>query len=492
MVSREAKSFDLRIKHIPYLRVLNSLCKKRGLEVFLVGGALRDIFLRRGKIITDFDFAVNKSTRNLAGDFAREVKSKVIVLDDFFKSYRVVVKKRGISFHYDFTGFKGKDLEEDLLKRDFTINTLCISIRDILRKQSHLYLKDYLGALRDIHKKIIRVNSLEVLKEDPLRILRAFSLSAILGLKIEERTLAFIKRIKSSLREVSVERLREELFKILSAEDSYKYIYLLDELRIIDVLFPQVKKARNLGKGGYHHLNVWPHSLSALRSLELLYRRRLKKDKKIKIYLDEEIASLHTRFQLLKLGCLLHDIGKPQAYKRKNKRTIFYGHENIGAKIVEGICDRYHMSGKEKEFLRRVVSLHMRPGFMIKDKFPTPRAIYRFCRDAKEESLSILFLFIADLRSTKGEWVDVKDKARKERITLKLIRSLLEDKKEKKRKKLIDGYKVMQILKIVPSPLVGEILSRIEELQALGEVKTKLQAQRKVKEIYEALKKGRS
>jgi len=289
---------------------------------------------------------------------------------------------------------------------------------------------------------------------------------------------------------VAGERISEELFKILNNDNSFLYFYMMEKLKVLDVIFPEIKPARKIGRGGYHHLNVWLHSLETLKEYESLYRRKLIKNPNIKQYLDEVISSGHRRHQLLKLGCLFHDIGKPLSYARKGKKTIFYGHEKIGEEIVCKISERLKLSCKEKQILRKMVLFHLRPGFMTQDGFPTRRALYRYFRDTQEEGLSILFLSIADIKATRGRLASLKDKAKKEKILLKIAEDFFIQKEEKKRKKIFDGYLVMNTLKLSPSPLVGKILKRLEEYQALGEITTKKEAIKKMKEIYEEVKEN--
>ena len=480
-------SFLKKIRKIPFLKELYQISKSYNINIFLVGGVIRDSLCRPSKELIDFDFAVEKNTLKIAQDFCKKLKANLICLDEKNDSYRVVLKMKKKFLNYDFTGFRGKDLIEDLRKRDFTINALAINLKDIFKQRISDYLIDPFSGLKDIEKKVIRVIEKNAFLEDPLRILRAFSLSANLEFKISQDTLRLIRKYKEKIKEVAKERIKEELFKILSVKYSYKYLLLMDKLRVLDVLIPQIKMMRKIGRGGYHHLNVWEHSLETLKKLEFLYERRLKKEKKLYEYLNELISKNHTRYQLLKLGSLLHDIGKPFAYKRKKKRTVFYEHEKIGAQITQDWAKDLKLSLDEVNFLHKLVLYHLRPGFMVQNlKFPTKRAIFRFFKDTGSDGISILILAISDYRATRGRLSSEEEKKKKERIFFKIIKEKLEEKPPPPR--LIDGYIVMEKFKIPPSPLVGKILEKVRELQLLGKIKTKTQALEVAKKIYEKYK----
>ncbi len=473
---------------VPFLKELYKISKFYNTNVFLVGGAIRDSLCRSSKELKDFDFAVEKHALEIAKEFSKISNASLVILDEENKFYRVVYKTKKHFLNYDFTEFRGKNLLEDLRNRDFTINALAIHLKDLLeKKQIYNCIIDPFGGLEDIKKRILRMIEEKAFLTDPLRILRTFSLSANLEFEISKDTLKAIKKYKEKIKKVAKERIKEELFKIFSVRYSYKYFFLMDKFRVLDVLIPQARLMRRVGKGGYHHLNSWDHSLETLMRLELLYERRLKKDKKLSDYLNQVISSNHTRYQLLKFASLLHDIGKPFAYKRKEKKTIFYEHEKIGAQITQDLVKSMRLSSDEVNFLQKLVFYHLRPGFMVQDlRFPTKRAIFRFFKDTDPEGISILILAIADYRATRGKLSSKKEKRRKEEIFFKIIKEKLEENPPPP--KLIDGYLVMKKFDIPPSPLVGKILDEVRELQILGKIRTKKQALEVAKEIYEKYK----
>ncbi|MCD6228011.1 MAG: CCA tRNA nucleotidyltransferase [Candidatus Omnitrophica bacterium] len=475
-----------KVASIPYLFSIKRLANEMKVNVYLVGGFLRDLYLKRGENF-DFDFIVERNAEEFSIAFSQKINCKWIVLDKEERTYRVIVKRKENAYHYDFSQLKGSNLEEDLLKRDFSINTLLLNVN----RFPHVQVIDRLKAIRDLRKKIIRAVSEEVILEDPLRILRAFSLWARYNLRIETQTLKFLKKHKALLKKVSPERINEELFKILDSHYSYSIIKKMSDLFILDEIIPSIRKSRGVYQGGYHHLDVWEHSLQTLSRFEILYRRRLVKSSEIVDYLNQELAKNRKRIHILKLACLLHDIGKPFAKGVKGKKTIFHTHEKIGAELAQEFAQEIKLSVKEKEVLRKLIFWHLRPGYLAGEIFPSQRAIYRFFRDTEEEGVSVILLSLADWRATRGPLTNREKRLIHERVMFKLIDFYFNERKKKPLPKVVDGFDIMKKFSLAPSPLVGEILAKIREEQALGNVKNKREAYRVAKAYLESRREER-
>ncbi|MBL7130354.1 MAG: HD domain-containing protein [Candidatus Omnitrophica bacterium] len=458
-----------------------SISKKRKTQIYLVGGFLRDIFLERRREKLDLDFAVKKDAIGLARAFAKETKSGFVVLDREHGCARVIYK----DYTLDFTDFRGKDLKEDLLHRDFTINTLAIQLPvnsvkasfngNGVNKNLKKSLIDYYGALDDLGRGLIKITSSQSFDEDYLRILRAFSLAAILKFRIDKKTLSLAKKGKDKLPNVSGERLRDEFFKILDTCDSTQYIKQLDKMGILSRIIPQIELMRSIKQGPYHHLDVWGHSLEALRQLEILLLDS-KDDDELNCYLNEKIAGERKRKQLIKLVCLLHDIGKPRALEVKDGKTRFHGHERIGKDIAEVVSERLKLSTREKFAIDTMIFWHLRPGYLADNKNITERAKFRYFRDAGNEAVSILLLSISDQRATRGPKASPTSRIKHEKVSFELIKEYFKRKKEKKFVRLINGDDLIRKLRLKPSVLFKSILQEVEESQAEGKIKTKKEA----------------
>lgn len=459
------------------------IAQKRKTKLYLVGGYPRDIILGRQKDNPDIDFCLKCQAINFGRQVAKELKAGFVVLDKEHGSSRVVKKMDGKLYTLDFTDFRGKDIEDDLLHRDFTINAIAVELDKLFFCGSieNSIIDPYKGR-RDLKLKVIRLVNKKAFDEDPLRILRAFSLASIFGFRIDKEALTLARLKASKLSTISYERIREELFKILQRPDSFDYLQQLDKLKILKIVIPEIEVMRGVEQGPYHHLDVWKHSLEAVRQLEKAIIE-FKNNKEIQGYLDAIISPNRSRRALIKLGALLHDIGKPAALRHKEGKTIFHGHERIGTDITKNIAERLKLSNDETEVLKRIVLWHLRPGYLADNKEITPRAIFRYFRDTQNEAVSVLLVSIADQRATKGPLTTKDSRLRHERAVAGLIKEYFRKKKEKKLPRLITGDDLIKKFKLAPSPLIGKILREIEELQAIGKIKNKRDALQEAKKF---------
>lgn len=477
----------LKQEYQELLEKIHSFAKKNKVELFLVGGFLRDLLLNRQKENVDIDFCLKKGAIDFGQKLAKEFRAGFVVLDREHGACRLVKKIKGRVCTLDFTDFRGKTLKDDLMHRDFTINSLAMELENAVNCYLHNLLIDPCGGRKDLGMRIIRAVNKDTFIEDPLRVLRAFSFSAVLGFKIEDQTQKLARKARKKLSEVSYERIRDELFKIFGVINSYNYIVAMDNLGILKEVIPEIEVMRHVKQGPYHHLDVWQHSLEALRQLEILFIE-LRDKREIQDYLNEIISSERKRRCLIKLAALLHDIGKPRALFREDGKLKFYGHERIGWEIAEVVAKRLKLSNEELNSLGKMVLWHLRPGFLADNEEVTPRAAFRYFRDTAGEGLSTLLLSIADQRATKGRLTTRESKERHERVVFGLIKEYLRKKKEKKTPRLINGDDLIKQFKLKASPLIGKVLRELEELQAIGKVKTKSQAQEAAKRLIKKIR----
>jgi len=466
--------FSAKDKEI--LKPVCDLAGQRKVKLYLVGGALRDLLLKRKKENPDFDFCLKRGALSFGRRLAGHLRAAFVLLDEEHGACRVVKKADGDIYTFDFTDFRGPTLEKDLLHRDFTINSLALELKHIFSDEdlSKVIIDPYSGR-EDLKRKMIRATHKNSFPEDPLRIMRAFSFSCLLGFSVEKETLRLAKKDKSMISSVSGERLRDELFKIFESTQAHAALVTLDKLKILEIIFPEIKPMRNIGQGPYHHLDVWQHTLETLNQFELLLPQA-RKNPRIKEYLDEELSGLRRRMSLLKFACILHDIGKPGALRREKKRIIFHGHERVGLGLTRAICRRLKLSNEESRSLERIVLCHLRPGYLADSDHPTPKAVFRYFRDTGTDALSVLLLSLSDQRATKGPLTTALSRTRHEKIVKTLIRRLFKKEKEKKKARLLNGNDIMRKFKLPPSELIGEVLEALEEAQAIGRIKSKADA----------------
>lgn len=475
------------LNNYPQLKIIQEIARKRKTAVYLIGGFLRDLVL--GRTNSDFDFAVEKDALKIARLYADKIKGAYILLDEERGCARVAKKNKGQLFTYDFADFRAKTFEEDLAHRDFTINTLAVDVNAL--DDASVFpdvLIDNKKGLRDLKAKRIKRVSVKAFKEDPLRMLRAFSLRASLGFRIDLSTLNQIRKETDLLSSVSYERIREELFKVLESPRAGAVLHQMDKSGILVKIIPQIRVMYECTQGGYHHLDVWPHSLETVKQVEQILHKgkynlfagtmtvdeELRQD--LDAYLNETVGGIHTRRALIKLGALLHDIGKPDVKRKEAERTIFHGHECKGRAIVKHVANMLKLSTRERHAIEDMTLWHLRPGYLSNFKKPSDKAVYRFLRDGKDEAVSIVLLSLADQRSTRGPMSGEADEKHHEDICLRLVKTYFDKKKEKPFVRLINGDDLIKKLKIKPSPLFAKILDKVEEEQVLGKIKTKKQA----------------
>ncbi len=462
------------LSNYPQLKVIQDIVREKNTAVHLVGGFLRDFCLGVEK--KDFDFAVQNNALNVAEIFSNRIRGAYVLLDEQRGCARVIKKIKGSAYTFDFADFRQRTLRRDLGSRDFTINTLSLDISK-LRESTEVpdILKDSLSGLKDIEEKCIKRVSVQSIQDDPLRMMRAFSLKALLGFKIESETLKQIRKEKALINNVSPERVREELFKILESPKAAPVLRAMDRVGLLEAIMPQIRIMRDCKQGTYHHLDVWPHSLETVSQMEKIFRQ-FRKDEEISAYIHETLGGNHSRKAIMKLAALLHDIGKPDTRKKEKGKVSFHSHEHVGKSIVTCIAKMLKLSRMERYALEDMVRWHLRPGYLSNFKNPSERAVYRYFRDAGEEDISILLLSLADQRSTCGPATTQRDQDHHEEICLKLVQRAFEKRNEKPFLRLINGDDLIRSLKIKPSPVFTSILNEIEEQQNLGKIKTKKEA----------------
>jgi poly(A) polymerase len=417
------KFFDRWMKtYRGLLQSVQDLAVKRRSKVYLVGGSLRDIILKKDKPNPDLDFCLKSSAINFARQVAGEIKAGFVVLDRVHGCARVVKKAPGKIITLDFSDFRAKTLAEDLLYRDFTINSMALGLDEILKgKDFDQALIDLYNGRNDLSKGLIRQVHSKSFDDDPLRIMRAFSLSAIFGFKIDPRTSRQISLKKNKLNSVSSERVRDELFKILASPQSYDIFSLLDKFGILELIFPEIRKMKRNNKRSFSRLNVWKHTMLTFQNTEAIING-FKRNPGINEYLGQEISSGRARAELLKLAALLHDVGKPQTFRVERGKVQFHGHERLGAGLTGAIAIRLKLSNEELRILKRIVFLHLRPGYMVTNSLLTAKAKFRFFRDSGDDAGSVLILALADERSTRNYLLLDKIRQKYEKLIPRLLK----------------------------------------------------------------------
>ncbi len=416
----------------------------KGYEIYIVGGAVRDILM--GRVANDWDFTTNATPEEILdlvpGGLYNNKFGTVFTPnpDDETRPHEITTfrKEEGYSDsrHPDKISW-GKTLEDDLSRRDFTINALALD--------KNLDVIDYYKGESDLKSKLIKAvgDPNERFSEDALRMMRAVRIATELGFTIEENTFEAIKKNATLIQKIAKERIKEELFKLIASPNAADGILIFKNSGLLEQIIPELEKCFGVEQksvGRHHIYDVGTHLVMSLKNCK-----------------SNDVI---TRF-----ATLIHDIGKPSTFKKLDSGTItFYNHEMVSTRIAENLADRLRFSKKEKEKLVTLVRWHQ---FLVSE-VQTDSAVRRFIKNVGKENIQdMLHLRVADrlgsgARETSWRLEEFKrriEEVQKEPFSIKDLK--------------INGRDVMKGLNIKPGPKVGEILEKLFEKVVSKEIKNK-------------------
>ncbi|MFP4532673.1 MAG: CCA tRNA nucleotidyltransferase [Desulfobacterales bacterium] len=429
---------------------------------FLVGGTVRDMLL--GRQPTDYDIAAPKPCESLARQIAENTGSRMIVLGKpYFSIYRIVSGK----LTFDVAPLEGGSIYEDLKRRDFTLNAMAWDLTENR-------LIDIFNGKTDLKARLIRMVSEENLRDDPVRLLRAFRHAALLGFEIEAPTKAAISRHAGRIKHTAGERVREELIKLLSCPQSHSRLREMDETGLLTEIFDELQPLKTCTQNAHHAFDAFEHTMAAYFQLEKLLRSLDTMFEKASV-LPTPLLHDPTR---LKLAMLLHDIGKPRALTTdKGDAVHFYNHEALGADMLRPISRRLKLSNEWAAYLDFIIRNHLRPLHLFmahQQQTLTCKGIARFFMKSRGPVVDLLVHAMADARGKKNEERLTESF---ERFCRDLVHAYVFDFAEKaKQPPLINGHDLIRELNLPPSPLFSKVLARVEEKRLVGRLHTRTEA----------------
>lgn len=364
------------------LKIAGSLGEKEKIEIYVVGGFVRDLLME--KPINDIDLMTVGEGIPFAEILADELGRKKVV--PFKKFGTALIPGNDIQIEVatarkeTYQGNSRKpseiiytDLEGDLVRRDFTINAMAMNITP-----SHFGdLTDPYGGISDIHKKIIKtpLDPNETFSEDPLRMMRAAYFASKLGFKIDESCRRSIKQQISRLGIVSSERIRDEFIKILKTDKPSIGLVILQKTGLMEIVFPEIHIMYGMDQTAeWHHKDIFAHTLQVV----------------------DNSAKLSDKMEL-RFAALVHDIAKPITRRVDNKKGYtFHGHDAIGEKMLEAVAKRMKLSNNLKDYLKKLTLLHLRPIALVKD-IVTDSAVRRLMVAAGKDLNDLMILCRADI-----------------------------------------------------------------------------------------------
>ncbi|WP_273370919.1 CCA tRNA nucleotidyltransferase [Alistipes megaguti] len=436
----------------PIFRQISRLADEQGVRAFVVGGYVRDYYLRRPS--TDIDVVVVGSGIALAEALGRELRTKVSIFKTFGTA---MVRARGIEV--EFVGARKESythdsrkpevspgtLEDDQRRRDFTINAMAWS----LNAETFGELVDPFDGMSDLEDCIIRTpcDPDVTFSDDPLRMMRAVRFAAQLGFTIEEETFDAIARNAERIRIVSRERIAVELNKIVASPVPSIGFELLEMTGLLKLIFPEMHNLKGVERRGKHaHKDNFIHTLKVLDNVA----RR-----------SDDLW--------LRWAAILHDIGKPltKAYDPRVGWT-FHGHEVVGSKMVPAIFRQLKLPLNEHmKFVQKLVFLHLRP-IILSEDLVTDSAVRRLLFEAGDDVEALMTLCEADITS------GIDAKVKRYLANFELVRRKMKDLEERDRirnfQPPITGEIIMQTYGIGPCRVIGEIKEVIKNAILDGEI----------------------
>ena len=469
--------------------IVSEVAAEQGVRAFVIGGYVRDCFL--GRPSKDIDVVVEGSGIQLAEAVAERVHSNVSV----FKTYgTAMLRYRGIEV--EFVGARKESytrdsrnpivengsLEDDQLRRDFTINAMAFS----LQKDDFGALVDPFGGIRDLAAGIIRtpLDPDTTYSDDPLRMIRAIRFATKLTTPSQKFTIVpesmeSISRNRKRMEILTKERIVEELNKILVTPKPSIGFRLLDETGLMDYIMPQLMKLKGVetveGKG---HKENFSHTLEVLDNVAELEMKAIEEGL-LRDYVFEdgvEVAKVRTEPNVwLRWAALLHDIAKPET-KRYDPAIgwTFHGHEFRGSKMVPKIFQGLKMPLNEKmKYVQKLVGLHLRPIALVTDEV-TDSAVRRLLFDAGNDIDDLMLLCNADITSKNPK------KVARLHSNFELVRQKMVEvqKKDDYRnwKNPICGEYVMEVFDIAPCNVIGQLKDAVKNAILDGEIENSFEA----------------
>ncbi|MFW5866339.1 MAG: CCA tRNA nucleotidyltransferase [Armatimonadota bacterium] len=463
----------------PLRAEVTALATERGYELYLVGGAVRDVLL--GREAGDWDL-VGHGVIDIARQFSAEYDLRAVVLHEELPTVRVILRPGDPTGFLDFVELRAPTIEEDLCRRDFTINALAWDIRGADE------IVDPTGGLADARKCTVRAPGREVLESDPLRVLRGFRFAAQLNFDLAPETAEWLAELAPRVEEVAGERIGQEMLKLFAASHAADALQAAEDIGALEALFPPLAAMRGVRQGGYHHLDVLGHTLLALHEAEraindptLFFPRAADA---VRVWLQDSSNRAAVR-----MATLFHDVGKPACRTEEGGRTRFLGHADASAATFLDYAKRWSLPTHLRRQVVRMIRLHMRPLELANaglkagaegratDEVVTLSAIRRLMRDAAPGGLGLLLVAVGDRSACRGPASQMEQRGRLyEILDDMLVRYLAWLREQRERPRLIDGATLMERLGLPEGPLIGELLDVIAEAWEEREIRTEDEA----------------
>ena len=362
-------------------------------EGYLVGGIIRDFLT--GKTSVDRDIAISG-----AEEFAHKIADKFggtfITLDSVNKIFRVVLPDK--TNFLDISEIEGSTIEEDLKRRDFTINAIAYDLKNDK-------FIDTTGGINDLENKVLRHISDKNFEDDPLRLLRGFRFFSTTGFRMTEELESAISKYAHLILKPAPERINYELMKLFGGKYAAETLLKMNEFGILEALFPFVKEMKQVPPNTHHHLDLLHHVIETVRQIEIQYENLTGE---VKEHLQKVDFGGFPRINHLKLAGFMHDIGKFSCWTiEENGRHRFIKHADIGAELAIPFLKKMKFSKKQIEYITCMIKNHIYPSNVIAAPDLNDKIMMRYIRKMEDNVIDNIILAKADRLSARG--VDVTE-----------------------------------------------------------------------------------
>ena len=449
---------------------INSDIIPAGADAYVVGGSIRDILL--GRSPTDYDIAVPGSPAKFAAQIAAKTGGHLVEIG---KAGRQILRVVSPQHFVDAAPLSGPTIDSDLNKRDFTIDAMAYHL-------SSGKIIDPLNGRTDLSLKQVRMVSSGIFAKDPIRLLRAYRIAALLGFEIEAQTAAAVRDQTALIQQSAGERIRAELFTLFEVPQSHPYLIQMADSGLLFAVFPEMIALRGCRQNRHHAHDVFDHTLRAYHHLEQLTREFSVPQPASEVEADAFMAA--GAAGMLKCAVLLHDIGKPPARTVAADGSVhFYGHAKKSADMADAIGSRLKFSRRQKQFLDFIIRNHLRPLSLFtvrRNKSLTPRGLARFFLKCGDNTPFLLLHALADIQAKKNDTNNADFRA----FVRDLLQRYFADFKPVQTKPpLITGADLISEFNLIPSPRFKKILATVEEARLSKKLTTREEALKLVDDI---------
>jgi poly(A) polymerase len=449
-----------------------------GQSGWLVGGALRDRLL--GRPTTDFDVVVEGDPAVAARAAGRGAGGHAFALSDAFGAWRVAARDH--SWQLDVLGLQGETLEQDLVRRDLTINAIAAPLDGLDE------LVDPLGGAADLAARRLRMVSPQSFRDDPLRVLRLARFAAQLGFDADEETVARARASATGLAGVSPERVFLELRALIAADGAVRGLEIMDALGATAAVLPELVALDGVEQNRFHHLDVAGHTREVLaRTIALVADPTIigideTTAGRLTELMAQPLANELTRGQALRFGALMHDIAKPLTRAVTDEgRVTFMDHDNRGAELASEILGRLRASDRLRTHVAALCRHHLRLGFLWHARPLSRRDVYDYLAASAPVGVDVTVLSVADRLATRGDNAEAAIDAHLE-VAREVIGPAL-DWEARPPRPPIRGDELARALQMRPGPELGRLLAELQAQAYSGEIEGPEQAVARAREL---------